>query len=424
MIIDKEHIKLRESFYKKYRNTFWDTMFDKEYALYDSFELTDKEMNKIKEAAKAVYDITSKACEFLRNATDDELIEDLGIPKNSVYSIRMKPLSVDSIISRVDLCKVGNTYKAFEINSDTPTFIKECFYINSLINKELNKIDINQLELNKLKKALNQAISESCSFIKVNPSEANIVFTSHSEEESKEDYFTTLFLMDLCDHKNVKFVSLDKLNINNDFVLDDENNKIDVLYRQTYPIESLILDKNNFGDLIGLKLLDLMVSKKVALINPISAFLMQSKAVQAFIWESAIDDIGIFNENEIKLIFEHFLPTFWDKDPFINSSSEYYGKYVSKPSFGREGNTINIYNKEGEIDHCEKNRNYEESLKIYQKFIPLENKEIITVEGVKNAYLLYGVFIINGMPSSIGIRASETQITNNLSYFLPVSNKN
>lgn len=57
-----------------------------------------------------------------------------------------------------------------------------------------------------------------------------------------------------------------------------------MLYRQTFPIESLIDDVDQQGNPIGQWLLELVAQQKVALINPPSAFLLQNKAVQAIIW--------------------------------------------------------------------------------------------------------------------------------------------
>ena len=93
-----------------------------------------------------------------------------------------------------------------------------------------------------------------------------------------------MYLSQLC-HVENKVVPMSELRITKDALVDKDGAKIDVLYRQTYPIEDLIEDQDpETGDLVGVELLQLVKAGKLFIINPLSAFLLQPKSIQCLIW--------------------------------------------------------------------------------------------------------------------------------------------
>ena len=100
-------------------------------------------------------------------------------------------------------------------------------------------------------------------------------------------------------------------------MFDEQGKKIDILYRQTFPIENLIMDVDFEGNKIGLWLLELVQVGKLAIINPPSAFLLQNKAVQAVIWGLHEENHPFFTEKEHSWIEEYFLPTFFEPEDFL-----------------------------------------------------------------------------------------------------------
>lgn len=270
----------RDDFYGRYP-TFWSNLYGQEYALFTLHEIESEEAAHIRQVTYRVGRIFSKMAKLLRKLDEDTLLE-LGYPKETLPYLKIKTTEAESVISRVDTVKTKDTYKVLEINSDTPTFIKELFHINGEVCKELQRENPNNQEEERLGKSVKNAIFESYQDLgkKDFP---NIVFTSH--EENFEDKQTVLYLMDIC-KLPARYVPLHKLQIaDGEALLDEEGSVIDVLYRQTFPIESLILDKDaETGASVGLQLLELVRLKKLAVVNPLSAFLLQSKAVQAVIW--------------------------------------------------------------------------------------------------------------------------------------------
>jgi glutathionylspermidine synthase len=243
--------------------------------------MTNEEVNEIRTVTNRVGQIFFKLGNLLRNSSNDTLLQ-LDIPRTMLPFIRHRALPVETVISRVDLVQTTNGLKLLEINSDTPTFEKEVFYVNGAMCEELNVDDPNKGLVDLLGKEIRKALAEVLYHTELTD-EPHIVFTSHDEHE--EDKLTTLFLMETA-NVSAKYVPLHKLTIKEHVGLyDDEGRKIDLLYRQTYPLEHLIEDvEEETNEKIGLQLLELVASNKLQMINPISAFLLQSKAVQAVIW--------------------------------------------------------------------------------------------------------------------------------------------
>lgn len=397
------HAKRRQ-FYENIEG-FWADLYGEEYALFDMKLLNQEQVAHIRRASERIGSIFYKMGSLLRKVPDETLLE-MGFPKETLSFIRLKTLPSESVISRLDLIPYGNSFKCIEINADTPTFIKELFHINGLICQEFGVENPNEGMEAFLRKAVHESIYQC-----LDKKAPHIVFTAH--EDNIEDRETVLYLQ-----KGVtaKFTPLDKLQIEKGVGLFDENGmRVDILYRQTFPIESLISDEDDEGNPIGLWLLELVEKGKLAVINPPSAFLLQNKAVQAVIWGLHEEQHPIFTEEEHLWIDEYFLPTYFEPDYFLQQGLS----YVKKPTFGREGDTVEIFNKDGQLIHADAQTSYSGYIPIYQQFIEQPSITFESEKGQQEGRLLLGSFLLNGKSAALGFRVGGA-ITNNLSYYLPV----
>lgn len=397
------HTKRRD-FYEQIEG-FWADLYGEEYALYDIKLLNQDEVEEIRSISERIGIIYFKIASLLRKVPDETLLE-MGYPKETLSFIRLKTLSVESVISRLDLIPYGDSYKCIEINADTPTFIKELFHVNGFVCKEFGVENPNEDMQQLLRKAVHESIHQS-----TDKEKPYIVFTAHVD--NIEDRETVLYLQEGVPSK---FIPLHKLQIRRGVGLFDEDGyKIDVLYRQTFPIESLIKDEDHERNPIGLWLLELIEEGKLSIINPPSAFLLQNKAVQAVIWGLHEESHSFFTEQEHEWIEEYFLPTYLESDYFTQKGVP----FVKKPSFGREGDTIEIFNEEGTQIHADGQRSYSEFVPVFQQYVEHPIVPFSSEKGKQNGHLLVGSFLINGKSAALGFRIGGT-ITNNLSYFLPV----
>ncbi|SNZ15958.1 Glutathionylspermidine synthase [Terribacillus aidingensis] len=401
----------RESFYKSIPN-FWADMYGEEYSLYDIRAISEKDTHRKRLFAYRCGKILFKTADLLaRQEISDEDLLRLGFPKETLRLIRLQTMKNKTIIGRFDSVEVDGIEKLLEFNSDTPTFIKELFHINEAVCDEFRYSNPNLNEEKRLRAVLRDAIISEVR--KMDTDEVNVVFTSHSD--NIEDRNTVLYLQELAELPS-RYTPLEKLRIRKgEGLYDDLDNKIDILYRQTFPIENLIEDEDpDSGEKIGILMLDLIEKNKLRIINPPSAFLLQNKAMMATVWALHEENNPFFTAVEHQWIESYFLPTYLDPAPFLKSGSS----FVKKPAFGREGDTVEIYNSEGKKVKEDKQKSYTNHLSVYQQYVDLPKVKIQTVKGEQELHLMTGTFLLNGKPSAVGFRVGN-QITDNLSYFLP-----
>ncbi|MFS0877650.1 glutathionylspermidine synthase family protein [Solibacillus isronensis] len=395
----------RSQFYAKI-DQFWADLYEEEYALYDLYEVTDEEVEKIRIATECVGKIYFKTAHLLRNIPDEVLLE-MGYPEETIPFLRMKTLEAESVIARFDFIAHNGGYKCIEMNADTPTFIKELFVVNEQICKEFGMGNPNAEMEEFLKSNVRKSVAQS-----IFSPDAHIVFTAH--EDNIEDYFTTLYIMQFV--PGAKFTPLHQLQIQKGVGLFDEDGKrVDLLYRPTFPIENLIQDEDDAQNRIGLWLIELIESNLLTILNPPSAFLLQNKAVQAIIWGLHEERNAFFTSEEHEWIAEYFLPTYLENTPFIEKGL----RYVKKPVYGREGDTVEIYAEDGQLIKEDIQKSYNHYTKVYQQFIEQPKTTFQSEKGVQTGELLVGSFLISGKPAAVGLRVGG-MITNNLSYYLPI----
>ncbi|MBE7148611.1 glutathionylspermidine synthase family protein [Bacillus mycoides] len=404
-----QYIKKRKEFYSNYPH-FWSDLYGCEYSLFHVFPITEQTMKQLQVATERMGKIFFKTARILRNLSNEQLLE-LGFPTVSLPFIRLKGMYPESVISRFDFALTeDNRIKMLEFNSDTPTFIVECFQMNGKVCEELDYDDPNANQERLLSSGITKAVMEFTKGME----DPNVVFTAHPEHI--EDWNTTMYLSGLC-HVENKVMPMTELRITDDALVDRDGVPIDVLYRQTYPIEDLIEDQDpETGDLVGVELLQLVKEGKLFIINPLSAFLLQPKSIQCLIWGLA-EEGAFYTSEEQKWIKEYMLPTYLEPDLFFGKSP-----FVQKPSFGREGDTITIRDKDTNIMIRNAHETYKSSLPIFQKYTELPVVFLETEKGIEKLSYVFGAFLIAGKAGSIGIRAGE-KITGNESYYLPVGIK-
>ncbi|EOO22298.1 glutathionylspermidine synthase family protein [Bacillus cereus] len=404
-----QYIKKRKEFYSNYPH-FWSDLYECEYSLFHVFPITEQTMKQLQLATERMGKIFFKTARILRNLSNEQLLE-LGFPSASLPFIRLKGMYPESVISRFDFALTeDNRIKMLEFNSDTPTFIVECFQMNGKVCEELGYDDPNANQERLLSSGITKAVMEFTKGME----DPNVVFTAHPEHI--EDWNTTMYLSGLC-HVENKVMPMTELRITDDALVDRDGVPIDVLYRQTYPIEDLIEDQDpETGDLVGVELLQLVKEGKLFIINPLSAFLLQPKSIQCLILGLA-EEGAFYTSEEQKWIKEYMLPTYLEPDLFLGKSP-----FVQKPSFGREGDTITIRDKDTNIMIRNAHETYKSSLPIFQKYTELPVVFLETEKGIEKLSYVFGAFLITGKASSIGIRAGE-KITGNESYYLPVGIK-
>ncbi|WP_243450404.1 glutathionylspermidine synthase family protein [Desulfosporosinus sp. Sb-LF] len=402
--------KLREQLYGPLRSVFsWDWMNGTEYGLAVIHPITQQFRQEIAFATEALGGIYAKTVLAVQSA-DDALLRELGIPEEALLAVRVlvKPEMV-TVIGRFDFVQTAEGIKMIEFNADTPTSVVEAFFVNAKACRFFGVENPNEGVNGQIQEAFGSIIE---TYQKQGYATNSIVFSAlgwHDEDRDTVKY--------LLNHSGLsaQFVALEDLRISEDrlcALAEEQLVPIDVWYR-LHALEKLAEDNDERDRYpTGAHVLDLVARGKLAIINPPSAFVAQTKALQSLIWN--LHETGEFyTTEEHQWIETYMLPTYME-NRFLNKEP-----YVTKPIFGREGGAVSLFEADGQLVEKDKDDFYWDQPMIYQKRVDMEVVESNTLSGPYQGRLLWGSFLVGGKASAVSARIGE-RITGNLSCFLPI----
>jgi glutathionylspermidine synthase len=403
----------RKQIYEPIRDLFsWDIWHGQEYALASYGTITRDFQTEILLATKLLGEIFAKVVKVVQ-AGSTELWKELGLPPASWPALR---LAYDypnvTVVGRFDFAYTTHGLKMMEFNSDTPTSIMEAFYVNQHVCDYYGQENPNQGMKNHIQAAFQQILQ--C-YQSVGYDTKRLFFCSVNDD--LEEKATTQYLLAQSGCK-ATFISLPQIAYDptNECLVAKlpagDYEQIDVLYR-LHAMEVIAEDRNSKGFPIGAKLLELVAKKRLALINPPGAFIAQTKALQALIWNLYESNL-FFSTEEREIVATYCLPTYLE--------NQFHGKqaYVKKPIFGREGGAVSLYDAMGQLELKDNADFYWDQQMIYQQRVEMPIVTVETANGPFTGKLLWGSFLMGGQPSAIVARV-DREITGNMSYYLPIA---
>ncbi|MDF2964347.1 MAG: hypothetical protein K0S39_6082 [Paenibacillus sp.] len=413
---DPNYSERREAIYAPLRQEgvfTWDCMYGEEYALAGLHRI-DKELHRrMLQAADGLSRVYARTVQIAQQA-DDALLEQLGLPQASFNAVRLSfEQLLPTVIGRFDFAVNGQEIKMLEYNSDTPTGIVEAFHVNGRVCSIYGAVNPNAGRDGMLKEAFGKAIGV---YREAGYAAEHIYFSALDWHE--EDAGTTRYLLERSGLP-ASFAPLSQLRVRDDrlWVLDTANQlqPVHVLYR-LHALEKLAEDRDEDGYPTGEHVLQLIADRKLAILNPPSGFVAQTKALQALIW-SLHEERQFFSPEEHEIIEKHMLPTYLENR--FSSGEKGGSSYVVKPIFGREGSGVSIYRADGAPLEQSGENEYLQQPMVYQQYTELPPVEVDTGKGRIDGRLLWGCFTIGGKASAVIPRVGG-HITSNLSYYLPV----
>ncbi len=415
----------RRAYYNRFPN-FWATLPAanvQEYALYGALEISHEHVTALRTASVRLYSLLTRLANVLQQ-TDDQALLDIGIPLVALpYCHLVMPEMPAVMCGRFEFAMTAQGPKLLEFNAETPTFVVELFHMNSQICKDFDLPDPNPTCQKQLVQAVQSTISAALDWIDKPQDlsrQASVVFSAYAdnkEERNTIDFYRSLLERNKSLPYRTSFCGLEDLRVTDESLSTSTGERIDVLCK-LYPTEHLIDDEAADGTPVGLALLDLVRKRRLAIINPPVSFLLQNKALMAVLWAMHLVRSELFTPEEHDWIEQYILPTYLDPQndegqPLFN------GPHVVKPVYGREGVSVTIRGKNNLVEQSEQDF-YKDQPMVYQQYAPLPTTTIQTEDGETEVHLVHNCFIVAGIPSAIGVRASRKRIFDDYSYFLPI----
>jgi glutathionylspermidine synthase len=340
--------------------TYWD-----ESAAY---ELSAAQVDTLEAAANEVH---ARCVDAAQHIIDKKLWARLAIPATAVPEILSSWDHDDpSLYGRFDFAWDGKgPPKMLEYNADTPTALLEASVIQWQWLKDFRPAadQFNSIH-ERLITAWQEVASDTIHFACVG--------------ESAEDSMTTHYLRDTCEQAGKQSVFLDMSEIGWNpqarRFIDPQHRFVEKLFK-LYPWEWMWSEQ--FAEHLP--------GQGHRFIEPIWKMLWSNKALLTVLYE-------LFPQHPNLL-------------PAADSPEKLGPSYVRKPKLSREGANIELL-QDGQVI-ASSGGDYGEEGFIYQQAYPMPNMD--------GSYPVFGVWMIGGEASGLGIREDSGPITTNLSRFVP-----
>jgi glutathionylspermidine synthase len=337
------------------------------------YEFSMKEIDAIETATNELWKMCLEAVEHVVSKKKYDLFH---IPKWFVPHIEATWESdAPAIYGRFDFSFDKNgTPKMLEFNADTPTSLFETGVV------QWNWLE-DRFPENDQFNSVHEKLIETWKYLKSYLHEGSLHFSC--VKDSLEDLTTTEYLRDTAIQAGfkTKLIYMDDIGWDEgkETFKDLQGHYIRNIFK-LYPYEWLIFD--DFGKNIVLD------KNKTHWIEPSWKMILSNKAILPILWE-------LFPESP------YLLPAYFDCVDLTD--------YVKKPILSREGANVTVVKNNQYITHTE--GEYGEEGFIYQQLCPLPETD--------GNHALIGSWVIGQEAAGIGIRESNTMITDNGSRFVP-----
>ena len=343
---------------------YWDE------SAYYSFTLD--EVTKIETATATLYEMCLAA---VQHVIDNKLYDQFSIPTWLVpYLESTWNNDAPAIYGRMDLCYKDDKIKLLEFNADTPTSLYEAGIVQWFWLQDFNKTKDQY-------NSIHEKLIAYWTYLKDYLLPGTLHFSC--VKESLEDLTNTEYVRDCAIQAglNTKLIYIDDIGANDALksFVDVEEEPIKNIFK-LYPWEWLI--EEEFGQMITSD------AQQCNWIEPAWKMILSNKALLPILWQ-------LYPNHE------YLLPAYFDVHGMAN--------FAKKPKLSREGANIDIVENNNSSLHT--TGEYGKEGYIFQ--------ELFTLPKHDNNYPVIGSWIIGQEPAGMGIRESDTLITNNTSRFVP-----
>ncbi|MGL4993133.1 MAG: glutathionylspermidine synthase family protein [Bacteroidales bacterium] len=332
------------------------------------FEFTSEEIDIIERDTNELYERCIEAAQYV---IDRKLYSTFDIPQEFIPIIEESWDSDDlSIYGRFDFVFKDGRCHLLEFNADTPTSLFEASVVQWQWKEELFP---SADQFNSLHERLIERFAHIRQLEGVNKMHFSCLY------ESLEDFTTTSYLQDLASQAGLESIMLNLSDIgwNGSCFTDPHEQDIKDIFK-LYPWEWLV--REDFSEAL--------LARTTNWFEPPWKMLLSNKAILPILHRLFPDDARI-------------LPAFNEQPPLMRS-------YAKKPILSREGANVTLVRNGSEI--ASSSGEYGDGRFVWQD---------LCLEPCGGTYPIIGSWIVGGEASGIGIRESNSVITDNGSKFVP-----
>lgn len=377
------------------------------YALYHCHPVTEKQIAEIKRSAERVGSVLLYLWSVIREF-DAEILLEYGFPEETIRVVKFDRLP--PFCMRLDWCwnEATGVHKVIEANVQTPSFWFECVEGNAKVAEHfgMKPAEIGLKSI--LSYSMSQQLQQAADWIRKPIDRCRIGLTTLNNVEDME---TMRWLNQFVSDDRCAF-AIDDLRIKDHQYLFNEKTgePIDILL-MWYPLEWTIHDRDENGVKLWNALEELILKRRIAIVNFASAFALQPKSIFALISDLGLD---FFPPELGETVYELFPKT-------AQTADEMGDTYFAKPVLGRQGEgCFSMIRGEIGVQSANQDPWYTEQDYVYQELLDFPTVEI----GDRSLTALWSTWLFNNgdrfVSGGVGLRVSEGRITDDYSYWCPI----
>lgn len=337
------------------------------------YAITEAEVSRLEEATAAAYEMYCDAAQYIIDEKPEFMEHYLQLPPEIVEQIRDSWESDElSLYGRFDfMIDRTGTPRILEFNADTPTSLLEA----SVIQWQWKEDRFPQADqYNGIHEGLVQSWKD------IFPGGADVHFAgslNDHEDTGTLQYLASTAMEAGC---STRVLDINDLDLNQGVFKDPSGEQVKHCFK-LYPWEWMV-DESPDGCMADVQWLE-----------PIWKLVMSNKAILSTLFELFPDS-------------PYVLPCF--------VSRPQQGRFCKKPVYSREGHNISvvdIHNWEERLLLKETPGDYNQGAYVYQQYVD--------PTPYSGRYPIIGSWVVGGVPAGIGIRENTSEITDNMSEFVP-----
>lgn len=346
------------------------------------YYFTAQEIESIQNASNAWQEMYIEATDYV---IQNNLFHHFAIPHFMIPEIIQTWENSDksywSLYGRFDVMLKDGVPKLLEYNADTPTSLFESAVVQWFWLQDYDKT-LDQFN------TIDEALEEAWQFIHQQYQSKLYTFACLKNPSAtldalalNEDIVNTAYILDTAariPNFNYQFIDISEIQYNGQHFVDEQNRILETVFK-LYPWEFMVQEQDG----------KYLPNASTQWIEPVWKMLWSNKAILPILWK-------LFPNHE------NLLPAFFEKPDAMLS-------YVKKPKLSREGANVSII--ENNVRIANTDGEYGGEGYIFQEYCKPQS--------FSGNYPVIGSWMVGGKSVGIGIRESDTMITDNRSRFVP-----
>jgi hypothetical protein len=279
-MIARQHRRLLRGWFRRL-DLEWPKCVGDAYDLLPPISVSQREVDGIFSAAAGIAEVLQRAAQMLSGA-GDHMLEPCGLSPRDGALARAQLQGLDQVISRMDMVKDRGAFKLIDFNADAPGLLFETAVVNSRVCEWTGLLDPNAGCGSAIREWLCKSVNAAAGVLRPESNGTINVACGYAERDNGQRAAALVLKRALEGRFPANALPFRYLSADRQAMYDDRGRRVHVLIR-TCPLPHLF-QPWDFESGVPERLHELVLRCRLGVLNPPSAYAMESKGILAFVF--------------------------------------------------------------------------------------------------------------------------------------------